>query len=61
MPDPRPSQAPFIIPDHLAHADPIVEGSIDQIAAKVDYADGGYVTYSAQENPMPDAPMFHDV
>jgi transcriptional regulator GlxA family with amidase domain len=24
--DPRPSQAPFIIPDHLAHADPIVEG-----------------------------------
>jgi transcriptional regulator GlxA family with amidase domain len=24
--DPRPSQAAFIIPDHLAHADPIVEG-----------------------------------
>jgi transcriptional regulator GlxA family with amidase domain len=23
--DPRPSQAPFIIPDHLAHADPVVE------------------------------------
>lgn len=23
--DPRPSQAPFIIPDHLAHEDPIVE------------------------------------
>lgn len=23
--EPRPSQAPFIIPDHLAHADPLVE------------------------------------
>jgi transcriptional regulator GlxA family with amidase domain len=23
--EPRPSQAPFIIPDHLAHADPMVE------------------------------------
>lgn len=23
--EPRPSQAPFIIPDHLAHADPVVE------------------------------------
>jgi transcriptional regulator GlxA family with amidase domain len=23
--DPRPSQAPYIIPDHFAHADPLVE------------------------------------
>jgi len=23
--DPRPSQAPYVIPDHLAHADPLVE------------------------------------
>jgi transcriptional regulator GlxA family with amidase domain len=27
--EPRPSQAPFIIPDHLAHADPLVERQSD--------------------------------
>ncbi len=38
----RGSQAEFVIPDHLAHTDPVVERfeAVDQIAAQIGYADG---------------------